>query len=147
MDDGRQTEGAETRDGIDVLGVLAGTAQPREFLTSMHGEPGTPLFKIMIRQGDWKYIFLANGGREQLFNAVEDPAEARNLAAERAEIALRLRALAAAVCNTPGAAAALAGEDLRVFPFQARPLNRIYQFDRSRGVTGFPARPEDVLQK
>ena len=145
-DGGRKTEGAETRDGIDLLGVLAGTAQPREFLTSMYGEPGTPLFKIMIRQGDWKYIFLANGGREQLFNVVEDPAEARNLAAERAEIARRLRALAAGVCNTPGAAAALAGDDLRAFPFQERPRRRIYQFDRSRGVTGFPARPEDVLK-
>ena len=113
----------------------------------MYGEPGTPLFKIMIRQGDWKYIFLANGGREQLFNVVEDPVEARNLAAERAEIARRLRALAADVCNTPGAAAALAGDDLCAFPFQERPRRRIYQFDRSRGVTGFPARPEDVLQK
>jgi choline-sulfatase len=112
----------------------------------MYGEPGTPLFKIMIRHGDWKYIFLANGGREQLFNVVEDPAEARNRVAECTEIALRLRALAAGVCDTPGAAAALAGHDLRAFPFQERPRRRIYQFDRSRGVTGFPARPEDVLK-
>jgi choline-sulfatase len=146
MDDGRTTTGAETRDGIDLLGLLAGTAQPRAFLTSMYGEPGTSLFKVMIRQGDWKYIFLANGGREQLFNVVEDPAETRNLAAERTEMARRLRALAAGVCNTPGAAVALAGDDLRIFPFRPRPLHRIYQFDRSRGVTGFPARPEDVLK-
>ena len=43
-----------------MLGMFAGTAHPREFLSSMYGDPGTPLFKIMIRQGDWKYIFLAN---------------------------------------------------------------------------------------
>ena len=126
--------------------MLAGTVQPREFLTSMYGEPGTPRFKIMLRQGVWKYIFLANGGREQLFNEVEDPAETRNLATEHAEIRLRLRALAVGVCSTPGAVAALAGDDLRAFPYQERPRRRIFQFDRSRGVTGFPARPEDVLK-
>jgi hypothetical protein len=38
------------------------------------------------------------------------------------------------------------GSDFRVLPFKARPLRRIYQFDRSRGVTGFPKRPEDVLK-
>jgi choline-sulfatase len=144
-DGGRPT--VATRDGMDLLGVLAGTAQPREFLTSMYGEPGTPLFKIMVRQGDWKYIFLANGGRQQLFNVVEDPAEARNQAAERGEVTRRLRALAASACNTPGAADALAGDDLRAFSYQERPRHRIYQFDRSRGVSGFPARPEDVLKK
>jgi len=144
-DDGRPTT-VELRDGVDVLAMLAGTAQPREFVTSMYGEPGTPLFKVMIRQGDWKYIFLANGGRDQLFNVVEDPAEARNRAAEHGEIARRLRALAVGICNTSGAAAALAGDDLRAFPYQERPRRRIYQFDRSRGVAGFPARPEDVLK-
>lgn len=164
-DEGRKINGAETRDGIDLLGVLAGTAQPREFLTSMYGEPGTPLFKIMVRQGDWKYIFLANGGREQLFNVVEDPAELHNqLAAPTnlqirllpedqppsevpASVARRLRRLAVQRCSVPGAVAALQEGDLRAFPFQERPRRRIYQFDRSRGVTGFPARPEDVLKK
>jgi choline-sulfatase len=155
---------AELRDGIDLLGVLAGTAQPREFLTSMYGEPGTPLFKIMVRQGPWKYIFLANGGREQLFNVVEDPQELHNqlAAPTRLQISLlsedqpaseapvsvaqRLRRLAVQRCRVPGAAAALQGDDLRAFPYRERPRDRIYQFDRSRGVTGFPARPEDVLK-
>ena len=135
-----------TRDGIDLLGMLAGTAQPREFLTSMYGEPGTPLFKIMIRQGDWKYIFLANGGREQLFNVVADPAELRNRVTTADQVMQRLRELAVRACRVPGATAALQDGDLRAFPFQARPLRRIYQFDHSRGVTGFPARPEDVLK-
>jgi choline-sulfatase len=137
----------DTRGGIDLLGLLAGTAPPRERLISMYGEPGTPLFKIMVREGDWKYIFLANGGREQLFNLAEDPAEHVNRVADDAGVRSRLQAAAVAACEAPGARAALAGDNLRAFPFQARPRSRIYQFDRSRGVTGFPARPQDVLRR
>jgi choline-sulfatase len=169
--DGRRTTGdgrpptVDLRDGDDLLGVLAGTARPREYLTSMYGEPGTPLFKIMIRQGPWKYIFLANGGREQLFNLAEDSQELHNqLAAPTTlqirllpedqppseapvDVARRLRRLAVQRCTVPGAAAALLGNDLRAFPYRERPRGRIYQFDRSRGVAGFPARPEDALKK
>jgi hypothetical protein len=46
----------------------------------------------------------------------------------------------------PGARDALDGEKLRAFPFRERPRMRIYQFDRSRGVVGFPDRPEDALK-
>jgi hypothetical protein len=56
-----------------------------------------------------------------------------------------MRACATAACETPGAADALERGRLRGFPFQARQAGRIYQFDRSRGVTGFPVRPQDVL--
>ena len=56
-----------------------------------------------------------------------------------------MREQATAACETPGAADALDQGRLRAFPFQARERGRIYQFDRSRGVTGFPERPEDVL--
>lgn len=136
---------AELRDGIALLGLLDGAAQPRACLTSMYGEPGTPLFKIMARQGDWKYIFLANGGREQLFNVAEDGAELHNRADAAGQIKQALRQQAVHACRTPGAAAALLDDDLRAFPFQARPLRRIYQFDRSRGVVGFPARPQEVF--
>lgn len=144
-DGGRRTNGVETRDGMDLLGVLAGTAQPRERLIGMYGEPGTPQFKIMVRQGAWKYIFLANGGREQLFNVAEDPAELQNRAGTEEALVRRFRTAAAQVCRVPGAATALQDDDLRAFPFHARPRQRIYQFDRSRGVTGFPARPQDAL--
>ncbi len=136
----------ETREGIDVLGLLAGTARPREFLVGMYGEPGTPLFKIMIRQGAWKFIFLANGGREQLFNVAQDPAELQDLTACEAPVGRRLRELAVRACSVPGATASLLDGDLRGFPFLERPRRRIYQFDRSRGVAGFPERPEDVLR-
>jgi arylsulfatase len=144
---------AEARDGIDLLGVVQGEADPRPFLTGMYGEPGTPLFKIMIRdaRGDdghaWKYIFLANGGGEQLFDLASDPGELQNLAGARPDVVRLLRTTAASVCDVPGARAALdADGELRAFPYAQREDRRIYQFDRSRGVTGFPERPEDALR-
>lgn len=136
----------ELREGIDLLGIAAGTAKPRARLFGYYGEPGTPQFKMMVREGDWKYIFMANGGREQLFHLREDPNELRNLVAQNAERARALENDAAARCATASLRAALEGNTLRRFPFQPRPLRRIYQFDRSRGVTGFPKHPSDVLK-
>src|SRR5256886_6428932 len=57
-----------------------------------------------------------------------------------------LYAMAVRSCRTPGAIDALNGDKFRAFPFRRRPLRRIYQFDRSRGVLGFPDKPEDALQ-
>jgi choline-sulfatase len=135
---------AEFRQGIDVLGTLDNTAHGRETLLGYYGNPGTPLFKIMARQGPWKYIYLANGGREQLFNLEEDPQELSNLAETKRDIADQLKQKATAACDRPELRATLDGKGLRAFPFEARPLRRIYQFDHSRGVTGFPKRPQDV---
>jgi len=132
----------QLRQGFDALGVVDGSAQAREHLFGYYGEPGTPLFKIMVRSGDWKYIFLANGGREQLFNLKDDPHELTNTMSSSPGIASRLRAVAEKECSRPELAGAM-----NAFPFQARPRKRTYQFDRSRGVTGFPARPQDVLKR
>ena len=137
---------AEIRQGIDVLGMMEGASPPREYLFGYYGEPGTPLFKIMVRHREWKYIFMANGGRQQLFNVTDDAAELKNLAVSRAQAASGLRAKALAACDKPELRAALDGSGLRSFPFQERPHSRIYQFDRSRGVTGFPKKPEDALK-
>ena len=135
----------ELRDGCDLLGVLAGQAQPRTRLFSYYGEPGTPLFKIMVRQGDWKYIFLANGGREQLFNLAHDPNELHQACQRHPTIVrdLRCAAVAELSASTSGRPA-LKGSDLRAFPFHQRKCERIYQFDLSRGIHGFPAHPKDV---
>jgi len=135
----------DLRQGTDVLGMLQGSAQPRSEYVGMYGEPGTPDFKIMLRVGDWKYIFFANGGREQVFNLKEDPFELRNLASELPEQTRELRQHAAAACDVEGSTDALDAGDLRTFPFQAHPRTRIYQFDNSRGVFGFPKHPADVL--
>lgn len=137
----------DLRDGNDLLGVIAGKAAARPHVVGMYGEPGQSRFKIMIREPRWKYIFIANGGREQLFDLAADPAEVRNLVGDQDRERRRLRRLAVEACRGPGAAAALDGDDLRAFPFAEMPRKRIYQFDGSRGVRGFPERPEDVVYR
>jgi choline-sulfatase len=111
----------------------------------MYGEPGTSLFKAMVRDKEWKYIYMANGGREQLFNLLRDPQELHNRASDCGEVARRMRQWIVEACRVPGAAGALDEDTLRAFPFCERERNRIYQFDRSRGVNGFPDQPEYVL--
>ncbi len=136
----------ELREGVDLLATIDGKARPRTCLIGYYGEPGTRLFKVMVRQGEWKYVYMANGGREQLFELAGDPNELKNLADSRTDVARALHKEAIAACRTPGARDAVDGDDLRRFPFAARPLQRIYQFDRSRGVSGFPDKPGDVLK-
>ncbi|MBI5091774.1 MAG: sulfatase-like hydrolase/transferase [Candidatus Hydrogenedentes bacterium] len=136
----------ELRDGADVLGMLAGQAPPRERVIGYYGAPGTPLFKIMVREGDWKYIYFANGGREQLLNVTEDPSELKQRLDNSPEVAKRLREAAVKAVSMPNADRALENGVLKRYPFEARPLKRIYQFDSSRGVKGFPKRPEDALK-
>lgn len=136
----------ELRQGTDALGLIAGSAKPREYLFGYYGLPGTPRFKIMVRHADWKYIFLANGGREQLFHLREDPDELRNRVHTDDSVAHAMRGRAVEACSKAELRAALEGSELRAFPFAARPLTRIYQFDRSRGIRGFPNEPKDVLK-
>jgi arylsulfatase len=89
---------------------------------------------------------MANGGREQLFNRTRDPNELSNCISSSSRIRDDLFALAVQACHVPGAMDALDGNKLRAFPFRKRKPARIYQFDRSRGVLGFPDKPEDVLK-
>lgn len=133
------------REGCDLLGVAEGQAEPREYLFGYYGQPDTPQFKVMVRYRQWKYIFLANGGREQLFDLDADPHELKELLESYPNEARHLRQVAVGALSCPAGESALVAGDLKVFPFVARPLRRIYQFDRSRGVEGFPDRPEDVL--
>jgi choline-sulfatase len=136
----------ELREGIDVLKTLAGECAPREHLVGMVEVPGSHDFKVMVVTGEWKYIFMANGGREQLFNLKRDPNELSNPISSSAQIRKDLYALAVKACRVPGARDALDGDNLRAFPFRKRKPTRIYQFDRSRGVMGFPDKPEDALK-
>jgi arylsulfatase len=108
--------------------------------------PGSHDSKIMVLTDEWKYIFMANGGREQLFNRKNDPNELSNCVSSSAEIRSELYALAVAACRVPGASDALDDDKLRAFPFRQRPPMRICQFDRSRGVVGFPDKPQDALK-
>jgi arylsulfatase len=125
---------------------LRGECAPREYLIGMVEPPGSHDFKLMVLTDDWKYIFMANGDREQLFNLKQDPNEVANCVASASKIRNELHALGVQACKVPGAIDALDGEKLRAFPFRERPRKRIYQFDRSRGVVGFPDRPADALK-
>jgi len=136
----------QTRDGVDLLGVVEGKANPREHVVGYYGEPGTAVFKIMIREARWKYIFMANGGRTQLFDMLNDPYELNNLATTKPDVVKQLHKKAVSACMTPGAADAIENDDLKKFPFEKREMFRAYQFDNSRGVLGFPDKPEDVLK-
>jgi arylsulfatase len=135
----------ETRDGQDVLGMLRGTVAPRSHVFGCWGTPGRRGFKCMVRHGDWKYIFLGNGGRELLFDLRRDPKELRLWHKTNPTKLRQLRAIAIGECEHPGLRAALRKRALRAFPFQQWPKQRIKQFALSRGVRDFPRRPEDVL--
>lgn len=136
----------QARQGMDVLGLVGGRAQPRETLFGYYGDPGTRRFKIMARQGKWKYIFLANGGREQLFDLEADRDELNNLATSQPDIAQGLRDAACHACNRPELQSVLDKNGLLRLPFEARPAERIYQFDRSRGVEGFAHDPRELIE-
>jgi arylsulfatase len=135
----------EPRDGVDVLGMIAGAAAPRSTLVGLYGEPGTPLFKLMVRTPAWKYIFLANGGGELLFDVAVDPGELRNLAQVRPDVISQMRSKATGACAREGTGGALAGDDLVTFPLRERERTRIYQFHHLGGAGCFPDRPEDAL--
>jgi len=136
----------DCREGVDVLGGVARTAEGRKHLVGYYGHPGSPLFKAMVREGPWKYIFLANGGGQQLFNLEQDPDELSECSSQHPEVASRLKEVARDAVARINAQRALHGDELRSFEYRERPRGRIYQFDRSRGVKGFPDSPGDVVK-
>lgn len=143
----RAAGGTELREGMDVLGSLQGECAPRDHLIGVTEPPGSHDFKVMVVTDEWKYIFMANGGREQLFHRKEDPNELSNCIASTSAATRRdLRALAVDAFRSAGALKALDGDALCSFPFRERPRQRIYQFDQSFGVNGFPDHPKDVLK-
>jgi arylsulfatase len=134
----RAAGSAEIRDGVDILSVIKGEKAPREHLFGYHGIPGTLHFKIMVRDKEWKYIYMANGGLEQLFNMEEDPNELHQMAYKRPDITGFMRNVAIQQINSQiGLNPALDENRLRCFEFVQRPLTRIRQFDYSRGIDDF----------
>jgi choline-sulfatase len=127
----------QIRDGHDILAALDRRGPERKNVIACYGRPGTPQFKVMIREGEWKYIFLANGNREQLFNLKKDPGELALCNAEAPEILTRFRRETTEYCNRKGLLQALDGGKLRTFPYTPRPLFRIHQFNSAFGVKDF----------
>lgn len=87
-------------DGISLLGAWSGTPiadrPPLFWAYGGYGEPGrsprptlerdrSPPFAI--RSGPWKLLARGDGSNAELYNIAEDPAETRNLIAERRDIA------------------------------------------------------------
>ncbi|MFX0101505.1 MAG: sulfatase [Candidatus Hodarchaeota archaeon] len=136
----------EVREGIDFFGMIEGTVEPRKVLFGYYGVPGSKKFKIMVRDSRWKYIFFANGGKEQLFDLIKDPDEICNLAGKERAIAQSLRKKAVAACDRFGIRDALNGNDFKILPLWKWEWKgeRIYQFDRSKGIHGFAESPLDI---
>jgi len=123
------------------LGGIEGKGAQREHFFGLLCGARHTAFKIMVRNGPWKYIYLANGGREQLFSpgggsggVDESDLNTTRLGGSSAS-QKRHRPATARSCEPHWMGTVSAG-----FPFQARKLSRIYQFDGSRGITGFPKR-------
>ena len=114
---------------------------PREYLFACYGRPGTVIFKFMVRKGQYKYIFLSNGGRRQLFDLQKDPKELHNLASELPEVVKDLHGYALQYGRRPGLLAAFEGEDFKVIPYTERPRQRINQMASDLGVRGFSFLP------
>lgn len=137
----------ELRDGVDILGILKKKSKERSHIVGLYGLPGTFLFKIMIRETRWKFNYFSNGGKKQLFDLANDPNETKNVIDSHPDIASQLYQTAVKECQHPGLKDALENGQLKVFPYQERPKGRYYQFDSSRGIKGFPAKPEDALKE
>ena len=131
----------DMRDGADILGGIYKNNPDnpaREYLFACYMRPGTPYFKIMIRHENYKYIYMANGGREQLFDISRDSYELVNLADKLPEITRKYNLYAANYCNRKGLLGAIDDKgELKRFDFTERALFRIHQFDASRGVRDF----------
>lgn len=134
----------DVRDGIDVLGMLQGDTTPRDRLIGYYGTPGSRRFKVMVREDDWKYVFLANGGRELLFDLAADPNERHNHRSAQPEVVAELREHVVSTLAERGVSDAIDDGDLREYSYEERDPVRIQQFNHP--VDGFPDEPADVLR-
>lgn len=92
----------------------------------------------MTHYKEWKYIYMANGGKEQLFNLQEDPMEMHNLIQSEKEIVEHLRLVTLQKCiDTSELTSMTKNNQLISYPFEARPLGRLHQFDFSRNITDY----------
>ncbi len=127
----------QLKDGWPVLGALSDSSKEREELFAVYGRPGTRQFKIMCRWKQWKYIYFANGGLEQLFCTDEDPNELINYDRTNVEIKNMLRKKSIDFCHRPGLQQAIEGEEFIAHEFKPRDLVRLMQFDMSADIKEF----------
>jgi len=135
----------ELRDGVDVLGALTGDAEPRERLVGVHETPRKtdafaigPNFTMMVRSGDWKYVYAMNGGREQLFDVAANPRETEDRLGDRPDIAAQLRDAAIEHLREFGADEYLENGSLREVAFRRLEMGRYIH-------ETYPTSPADAL--
>ncbi|QIB77850.1 sulfatase-like hydrolase/transferase [Haloferax volcanii] len=129
----------ELRDGVDVLGTIRGDAESRERLFGYHRTPRLPPnFTGMVREGRWKYVFMRNGGREQLFDLAADPNELDECAADNPEVVAELRDALAAKLADASADEFVENGTLRRAPYQEIDMGRLVR-------EPYPEEPADVL--
>jgi choline-sulfatase len=119
----------ELRDGVDVIGALEGEAEPRDTLFGYYGTPGTRRFKIMVRRGRWKYIYMANGGREQLFDVAADPDELEEQSGDRPDVRDAMRNAAVERLVSAGVDGTTEAGDLRALSYEEREKERLFYGD------------------
>lgn len=132
---------AQLRDGFDLARSFDTRVSQRRNCIGLVGAPGTRHFKAMVREGEWKYIWLANGGQELLFDVAHDPHESSCHAGNQAALVTRLRtALITRLTEHADTRAALNGDqDLLALPFEEFRRERIKQF--APGVQDFGEGP------
>lgn len=123
----------DVRDGVNLL-----EDEKRECVFSVYGRPGSNQFKMMVRRGGWKYIYMANGGRKQLFDLDKDPHELVNLAPKETVLCRELHNILIEKCrNEPGLKVVIKENDIYSIPYQPRKLERLHQFDFSKKITDY----------
>ncbi len=124
----------ERKEGVDILG-----GEKRKVVFGTHGIPGTQRFKAMVRSGQYKYIYMANGGREQLFDLEKDPKELINHIDSESykTVAKELRKELFEQCNQAGLLGSVDGIEMKKFEYSEREPKRIHQFEFSKNITDF----------
>lgn len=137
----------ELRDGSDVIGSVLGDAEPQERLFGYHETPRKtshftipPNFTMMVREGDWKYVYAANGGREQLFDVASNPRETEQRLDDRPDVADRLRRAAVERLEERGAEEHLDGDSLKEHSFRQLEMGRY-------NAGAYPESPSDALEE
>lgn len=94
---GSPADGADL-DGEDISDILTGSGRQRttplywEWRFGVRGPDAYSPPELSIRDGDWKLLADADGGRIELYNIRQDPEERSNLASEHPDIVGALQA-------------------------------------------------------
>ena len=83
-----QTENTEQYDGVNLINTILGKSKSSRKEPVFYSRPPDRknyygfenLPDLAVREGDWKLLCDYDGGRQELYNIVNDPEENRNLA-------------------------------------------------------------------